>query len=98
MKIDEADHEHEPPADTVGERAAREQQRGERERVGVDHPLQVAEVGAEVALDRGQRDVHDRDVEQQHERRRAYGDQGPPLAVHSADSTTQGVETTVRLS
>ena len=79
---DEADHEHEPPADAVGERAARQQQRGERERVGVDHPLQVGEVGAEVALDRGQRDVHDRDVEQQHECRRADGDQGPPLAVH----------------
>ncbi len=33
------------------------------------------------ALDVGQGDVHDRDVEQQHEGRRADGDQGPPFAV-----------------
>ena len=52
VKIDEADHEHAAAADAVGERAAGEQQRRERERVGVDHPLQVGEVGAEVALDR----------------------------------------------
>src|SRR5436189_4881363 len=33
-----ADHEQEPPAEAVGERARSEDQRGERERVGVDDP------------------------------------------------------------
>ena len=77
----EADHEHPPPPEQVGERAGRQQQRGERQRVGVDDPLQVGEAGVQVALDVGQRDVHDRDVEQQHEGRHADGDQRPALTV-----------------
>ena len=87
---DEPDQEHAPAADAVGHRAAGQQQRGERERVGVDDPLQVGEVGAEVALDRRQRDVHDRDVEQQHERRQTHGEQRPPLAIHRFEGTRRG--------
>ena len=52
-------------SDAGGEHARRE-----RQRVGVDHPLQLGERRVERALDRRQRDVHDRDVEQQHEDRR----------------------------
>ena len=37
----------------------------------------------QVTGDRGQRHVHDRDVQQEHERRHAYDQQGPPLALHS---------------
>ena len=37
-------------------------------------------------LDVGQRHVHDRDVEKEHEGRRADGDQGPPFAVESGHS------------
>ena len=61
------DHEDLAPAVEVGERAGGEQERGEAQRVGVDHPLQVGEARAELALDVGERDVHDRDVEQQDE-------------------------------
>ena len=46
------DHEDPAAAEEVGERAAREQQRRERERVGVDHPLQVGEARVQRALDR----------------------------------------------
>ena len=49
--------------DPVGERAGRQQQRRERDDVRVDHPLQLAQVGAEVVADRGQGDVDDRHVE-----------------------------------
>ena len=56
--------------------------RRERERVGVDHPLQVGERGVERPLDRGQGDVHDRDVEQEHERGDADRQQRPPLPRH----------------
>ena len=44
-------------------------------------PLHLAEARPELLGDR-QRDVHDRDVEQQHERRQADGEQGPPFALH----------------
>ena len=78
----EAGREHQPAPEQVGERSGRQQEGGERQRVGVDDPLQVGEGGVQFALDRGQRDVHDGDVEQQHEDRDRHRDQGPPLALH----------------
>jgi hypothetical protein len=45
--------------------------------------LKVGEAAAEVALDRRQRRVHHRDVEQQHEGRDAHRPERPPLAMHS---------------
>ena len=75
------DHEHLAAAVEVGERAGGQQQRREAERVGVDHPLQVGEARAELALDVGERDVHDRDVEQQDEDAEADRGQRPPLGV-----------------
>ena len=72
-----------PAAEEVGERPGREHGRRERERVRVDDPLQLREARVEIALDVGQRDVHDRDVEQQHEDRRADRDQRPPLALEA---------------
>jgi hypothetical protein len=77
------EHEDEPAADLVGQRPRRQQHAREGQRVGVDHPLEVAEVGAEVALDRRQRDVHDRHVEQKHEDRDTAREQLPPPAFHS---------------
>ena len=82
---DDADREHDPAAEPVGDRAGREQQRGERQRVGVDDPLQVGEAGAQRLLDVGERDVHDRDVEQEHEDAGADRDQRPPFAVHGGE-------------
>ena len=48
MKRAKPDGEDPPAAEPVAERAEDEQERGERERVGVDDPLQVAEAGVEV--------------------------------------------------
>src|SRR5436309_5945968 len=47
----------------------------------VDRPLEVAQRGVEAALNRRQRDVHDRVVEHDHEQREAHGSERPPLAV-----------------
>ena len=87
VKIAEPDHEHQPAPEQVRERPARQQQRRQRERVGVDHPLQVGEARAERPLDVRQRRVHDRDVEQEHERADVDGEQGPPLAIHPPETT-----------
>ena len=78
---DDSEDEQEPPAESVGESSSSQDQRRERERVGVDDPLEPGQVGGEPTLDARQRDVHDRDVEQQHERRRADGDERPPAAL-----------------
>jgi len=67
---------------TFRQRPSGQQHSREGQRVGVDHPLEVGEVGAEAALDRRQGDVYDRHVEQQHEDRDAAREQGPPLALH----------------
>jgi hypothetical protein len=59
--------EHLAGADEVADRSRRQQQAGEHDRVGVDHPLQAADAAAEVSGDRRQRYVHDRRVEDHHE-------------------------------
>ena len=63
----EADQEDPPLADQVAEAPGQQQQAAERDQVGVDHPGEVALREAEVVLDRGQRDVHDRRVDHDHQ-------------------------------
>ena len=78
----EADAEDAPPAEPVGQRARGQDQGGQREGVGVDHPLKIGEAGVQVLLDRRQRGVDDGDVEQQHEGRHRDRDQSPPFSIH----------------
>ena len=61
-----------------------EHQRGQRQRVDVDHPLELAERRPQIGRDVGQRDVHDRDVDQEHEGAGADRDQREPFAHRSA--------------
>ncbi len=61
--------------------AAEQQEAAEDERVGADHPLEVLLREAEVDLDRRQGDVHDRDVEDDHELHDAQDRERPPLAI-----------------
>ena len=74
---EDADHEHQPASEAVGQSTGREDQGSERQRVRVDDPLESGQASAEATLDARQRHVHDRDVEQEHERRRANGDERP---------------------
>ncbi len=74
--------DEDPPAPVgVGDLAADQHQRRERQRVAGDDPFELREVGAEVALDRGQRDVHDGVVEHDHEEAERDRRQRQPLAV-----------------
>ena len=68
---DEAEGERALAPEPVAEAAGGEQQAGEHERVGVDHPLEVADARAEVAHQGGQRDVDDRVVDHDHEQAHA---------------------------
>ena len=63
----DAGDEEPAPAEQVGHPAAEQQEAAEHDRVGGDHPLQALLAEVEVGLDRRQRDVHDRDVEHDHE-------------------------------
>src|SRR6266508_1876080 len=82
VAMQQADGEHRTAAQPVRECAGRQQQAGERQRVSVDHPLQVGEARIQVGRDRRQRDIHDRDVHEQHEDRQTGHKQGPPLTRH----------------
>ena len=64
---DQAGDQHAATAEQVGHAAAEQQEAAVGEDVAVDHPLQALLAEAEVALDRGQRDVEDRRVEHVHE-------------------------------
>ena len=87
----EPDREDELAAQPVGERPRHQRERGEGEDVGVDDPLQVGQARAEVTLDLGQGDVHDRDVEQEHERRDRDSYQCPPFTSHFATSVSSSI-------
>jgi hypothetical protein len=74
----EAEQEDAPPADQVAEPAGQQQQSAEGDQVGVDHPRERRLREAEVALDRRQRDVHDRGVEDDHQHPDAQHDEREP--------------------
>ena len=78
---DDPDQEQAPRAEEVAERAADEQQRAERQQVGVDDPLLQREATAEVALDRRQRDVDDRRVDEDDHRAEDAGDEDQAIAL-----------------
>ena len=63
----EADEEDAAPGDEIAEPPGQQQQAAERDEVGVDDPGEARLREAEVLLDRGQSNVHDRDVEDDHE-------------------------------
>jgi hypothetical protein len=65
----------------VRELAAGQHQRRERQRVARHDPLELGEADAEVALDRGQGDVHDGVVEHDHEEPERHRAERPPLPV-----------------
>ena len=58
-----ADHEDPPPAHPIAQRAAQQQQAGQRQRVGVQRPLQAGQAAAQILADPRQRDVHHGAVE-----------------------------------
>jgi hypothetical protein len=65
----EAGNEEAPSAQQVGEAPAEQERPAEEDRVRGDHPLQVGLRKIEIGLDRRKRDVHDRDIEDDHELR-----------------------------
>ena len=61
-------HEHPAAAEQVGGPAAEDQQPAERDRVPGHHPLRRRGREAQLALDGGQRHVHDAEIQHDHER------------------------------
>ena len=83
-----AGQEHHLAADHVGQLAAQQQQAAERQRVRGDHPLPVRQREVQRPLRRGQRDVHDRRVQHDHQLRQADHTQDQPAP--SAQATVNG--------
>ena len=78
---DHADEEHLAAAQPVAERAAEQDEPGQRQRVPADRPLQAAQRSARQApADGRQRDVHDGGVEQGHAGAQHRGQQDPAAA------------------
>ena len=85
VKIERAEHEDAPAAEEVGGAATEQEEATEEERVCADDPLQVLLREAEIDLDRRERDVHDRDVEDRHELHREDEREREPLLPFGAD-------------
>ena len=82
----DACHEQPPASEQVGQATAQQQHAAEQDRVGGDHPLQALLREMKVVLDRRQGDVHDRDVEDDHELRgngHRQDKPAPPFRVRS---------------
>ena len=76
----EARQEHDLAAVAVGQATAEDEQTGDDDVVRVDHPLQLADRGVEVATDERQREVDDRHVETGRERAEAEHYQRDPTS------------------
>ena len=75
----QAGEEHALSSGEVAKPTGEEQQAPEGDEEGVDDPGEVRLAEVEVALDEGQRDVHDRDVEDDHQLRQAHDGERRPL-------------------
>src|SRR5919106_1107516 len=91
---DEADDEHAPATEEIGEAPTEKQKTAERQRVRVDDPGEIVLRELERGADGGQGDVDDRGVEDDHELRCRQQRQGGTLAQrclliwgHGASST-----------
>jgi hypothetical protein len=82
----EAGEEHALSAGEVAEAAGEEQQAPKADEEGVHHPGEVPLAEVQIALDRGQGDVHDRDVEHDHQLRQAYDEERGPAAADGCGS------------
>ena len=77
----EAEHEHPPAPEQVGEPAAEQQEAAERKRVGIHDPREVGACEVQVRADRRQRDVDDRGVDHDHELRHRQQQQSEVLGA-----------------
>ena len=73
----DAEQEHALAAELIAHRSADQDQRAQEQRVGFDHPLHVGDRRVEVGLERGQRDVDDRRVDERHARPEDGRDERP---------------------
>ena len=74
----QADHEQPFAAEQISQPAPEQQQAAEGERVGRHHPLAIRVPEAQIPLRRGQRDIHHRRVQHDHQLRDAQHRQDPP--------------------
>ena len=96
----ESHHQGRLAPEAVTERTRGQQQTGEHDGVGVDDPLQLRAIGAELADDRRERDVEDRVVDADHHQRQAQHAERPPAstvdAVGAGRHGTPGAESAAR--
>jgi hypothetical protein len=78
---DEAADEQATSPEKIGGTTAEQKEASEEQRVGADYPLEVLLGEAQVRLDRRQGDVHDRDVQDDHELHGGEQRERPPFPV-----------------
>ena len=98
MNTAEPGEEDATTAEQVGGPAAEQQQAAEDERVARDRPAEVAAGDVEVRGEVGQRDVHGRDVEDDHElRERQQEQQAMPALLRVPGTVAVGIGVRLRL-
>ena len=77
----EANVEHQPAPEQIGELATDQDESGEGERIGGNYPLELGDPEPEISLHRRQGDRDDRVVEHDHEQPKRDRSQRPPLTI-----------------
>jgi hypothetical protein len=85
----DTEREHPHLAEDVAERASDEDQRAQRQQVGIDDPLLCRQPAAEVPLNGRQGDVDDRHVDGGDRRAENRGNQRESLGAHHVSDTIQ---------
>ena len=91
-----ADDEHPLSSVPVRQRTAGQNHAGQRQRIRIDHPLEIGKARVQIPLDRRQRHLHHGHVDEQHERRCAQRNQrppSPPAGVSRAHDCTVAITT-----
>ena len=78
-------------SEPVGQCSLGQDQSGQGQGVGRDHPFEVGETGVELPLHGRQGHLDDGDVHQEHEGGAADGDQGPPAAGQAPGRLRAGI-------
>ena len=84
----EADEEHPAAGDEVAQPTGEQQQATEGDQVGVDHPGEVGLREVQVALDGGERHVHDRRIDDHHQLAEADDEERDPAALRRCKCTS----------
>lgn len=80
-KTEKADPKSKNSAEDITDRASNKYERAQSDQAGVHNPLLCTQAAAELFADRWERDIHDRAIQEGHERTEYCNPENKPLSM-----------------